>query len=182
MTWRERPLLALTIVGFLVPNTMVTIFFIDHGVDLGGYFSHWGESLPAAQLAADVSIAFLAFALWSAWEGRRIGMRTWWLPIPASALVGCASPFRSSCSYASGLSASDRQVQDRSRQSSRSSSRRPAAGRQARGGPLQQNPVPIRKCKRARLSHPRERRIIRAISTTPCRFVNCSGRSRSASS
>jgi hypothetical protein len=88
MTSRERALLALTIVGFLVPNTMVTIFFIDHGLDLSGYFSHWGESLPAAQLAADVSIAFLTFALWSAWEGRRTGMRTWWLPIPASLLVG----------------------------------------------------------------------------------------------
>jgi hypothetical protein len=88
MTWRERALLALAIVGFLVPNTMVTAFIIDHGLDVSGYFNHWGESLPAAQLAADVSIAFLAFALWSAWEGRRIGMRTWWLPIPASLLVG----------------------------------------------------------------------------------------------
>jgi putative Ca2+/H+ antiporter (TMEM165/GDT1 family) len=88
MTPRERVLLALTVVGFLVPNTMVTIFFVNHGIDLSGYFSHWEESLPAAQLAADVGISFLAFALWAAWEGRRIGMRTWWLPIPASALVG----------------------------------------------------------------------------------------------
>jgi putative Ca2+/H+ antiporter (TMEM165/GDT1 family) len=88
VTSRERALLALTIVGFLVPNAMVVIFFVNHGVDLADYFSHWAESLPAAQLAADVSIAFVAFALWAAWEGRRIGMRTWWLPIPASALVG----------------------------------------------------------------------------------------------
>jgi hypothetical protein len=88
MTGRERALLALAIVGFLVPNTMVTIFVIDHGLDFSAYFSHWSESLPAAQLAADLGIAFLAFALWSAWEGRRIGMRTWWLPIPASLLVG----------------------------------------------------------------------------------------------
>jgi hypothetical protein len=88
MTWRERALLALTIVGFLVPNTMLTLFVIEDGPDLSAYFSHWGESLPAAQLAADVSIAFAAFALWAAWEGRRIGMRAWWLPIPASALVG----------------------------------------------------------------------------------------------
>jgi len=88
MTSRERALLVLTVIGFLVPNTMVAIFFIDHGVDLSGYFNDWVQSLPAAQLAADLGIAFLAFALWSAWEGRRIGMRTWWLPIPASALVG----------------------------------------------------------------------------------------------
>ena len=88
MTWRERVLLALTVVGFLVPNTMVIAFVVEHGLDLGGYLSEWVESLPAAQLAADVSIAFLAFALWAAWEGRRIGMRTWWLPVPASLLVG----------------------------------------------------------------------------------------------
>ena len=88
MTARERALLALTVVGFLVPNAMVATFFIDHGIDFSEYFRHWGESLPAAQLAADVSIAFVAFALWAAWEGRRIGMRTWWLPVPASALVG----------------------------------------------------------------------------------------------
>jgi uncharacterized protein DUF2834 len=88
MTSRERALLALAIVGFVVPNTMVAIFLIDHGVDVSGYFSEWVESLPAAQLAADLGIALLAFALWAAWEGRRIGMRAWWLPIPASALVG----------------------------------------------------------------------------------------------
>ena len=67
---------------------MVAVFFIDHGLDLGAYFSEWFESLPAAQLAADLGIAFLAFALWAAWEGRRIGMGTWWVPVPASALVG----------------------------------------------------------------------------------------------
>jgi putative Ca2+/H+ antiporter (TMEM165/GDT1 family) len=88
MTSRERVLLGLAIVGFLVPNAMLAAFFIDHGIDVSGYFGEWVESLPAAQLAADLIIAFLAFALWSAWEGRRIGMRTWWLPVPASLLVG----------------------------------------------------------------------------------------------
>jgi putative Ca2+/H+ antiporter (TMEM165/GDT1 family) len=88
MTARERILLALTVVGFLVPNTMVAVFLIDHGTDIGGYFGHWWDSLPAAQLAADLVIAFVAFAVWAAWEGRRIGMRTWWVVIPASLLVG----------------------------------------------------------------------------------------------
>ncbi|HEX8119791.1 MAG TPA: DUF2834 domain-containing protein [Solirubrobacteraceae bacterium] len=88
MTSRERILLALTVVGFLVPNAMVVAFVIDHGVDVGEYLEAWFDSLPAAQLAADLSIAFLAFALWAAWEGRRLRMRTWWVPIPASLLVG----------------------------------------------------------------------------------------------
>jgi hypothetical protein len=88
MTTRERILLALTVVGFLVPNTMVAVFMIDHGLELGGYFEHWFESLPAAQLVADLVIAAVAFAFWSVWEGRRLGMRAWWVAIPASLLVG----------------------------------------------------------------------------------------------
>jgi Protein of unknown function DUF2834 len=85
---RERILLALTIVGFVVPNAMVALFAVRHGLTLDGYFRHWGESLPATQLALDVSIAFVAFALWAAWEGQRLRMRSWWLPVPASLLVG----------------------------------------------------------------------------------------------
>ncbi len=88
MSSRERILLALTVVGFAVPNAMVIAFVAEHGVDVAGYLDAWVESLPAAQLAADLVIAFVAFALWAAWEGRRLAMRTWWLPIPASALVG----------------------------------------------------------------------------------------------
>ena len=88
MTTRERILLALAVVGFVVPNTMVIVFVAGHGLDAGEYLGAWLDSLPAAQLAADLVIAFVAFALWSAWEGRRIGMRAWWVAIPASLLVG----------------------------------------------------------------------------------------------
>jgi putative Ca2+/H+ antiporter (TMEM165/GDT1 family) len=88
MTSRERILLALTVLGFLVPNTMVIAFVIDHGVDVGDYLGAWFDSLPAAQLAADIGIAFLAFAVWSVWEGRRLGMRLWWVVFPTSLLVG----------------------------------------------------------------------------------------------
>jgi hypothetical protein len=88
MTWRERSLLALTIVGFVVPGTMIALFAVRHGLSFDGYFRHWGESLPATQLALDVLIAFVAFALWAAWEGRRLRMRSWWLLVPATLLVG----------------------------------------------------------------------------------------------
>lgn len=88
MTRREQILLALTVVGFLAPNAMVIAFVAGHGLDIGGYLSEWVQSLPAAQLAVDLAIAALAFVLWSAWEGARIGMRTWWLTIPACLLVG----------------------------------------------------------------------------------------------
>jgi len=85
---RELSLLALTIIGFVVPNTMIVLFAVRHGFSLDGYFQPWGGSLPAAQLVLDLSIAFVAFTLWAAWEGRRLRMRSWWLPVPASLLVG----------------------------------------------------------------------------------------------
>ncbi len=88
MNWRERTLLALTIVGFAVPNTMIVLFTVRRGLSLDGYFQPWGGSLPATQLVLDLSIAFVAFALWAAWEGQRLRMRSWWLPVPASLLVG----------------------------------------------------------------------------------------------
>jgi hypothetical protein len=83
MNWRERTLLALAIVGFVVPNAIVALFAARHGLTFDGYFRHWGGSLPATQLALDLSIAFVAFALWAAWEGRRLRMRSWWVPVPA---------------------------------------------------------------------------------------------------
>ena len=88
MTRRERTLLALAVVGFVVPNAMVAAFAIDRGLDPGAYFANWFDSVPAAQLALDLGIAFVAFSLWAVWEGRRLGMRAWWLPVPASLLVG----------------------------------------------------------------------------------------------
>jgi hypothetical protein len=88
MNRRERILLALAIVGFVVPNTIVVLFAAQHGLTLDGYFRHWGGSLPAIQLALDVGIVFVAFALWAAWEGKRLEMGSWWVPIPASLLVG----------------------------------------------------------------------------------------------
>jgi uncharacterized protein DUF2834 len=90
MTWRERALLGLTIVGFVVPHAMglaLVPFIIERGLDVSGFLTVFFETRRSAQLAADVIIAFVPFALWAAWEGRRIGMSTWWLPIPASAVV-----------------------------------------------------------------------------------------------
>src|SRR5215213_2908340 len=85
---RERVLLALTIVGFVVPNVMVILFLADEGLEIGGYFSHWTASLPSAQLLADLTIAALALFVWAAVDGPRSGVRRWWVCIPATLLVG----------------------------------------------------------------------------------------------
>ena len=88
MLTRSTLLLLLTVAGFVVPNAMVIVFVADHGVDLGRYLGDWFETLPSAQLVADLTIVFLAVVAWAAWDGPRSGVRRWWVTIPASLLVG----------------------------------------------------------------------------------------------
>jgi hypothetical protein len=84
----KRLLLALTVVGFIVPNVLLGIFIADEGLDVGGYFSLWTDSTPSTQLTLDLCIAALAFLVWAAREGPRAGVARWWLCIPATLLVG----------------------------------------------------------------------------------------------
>jgi hypothetical protein len=85
---REKILIALTVVGFLVPNGLLVAFVVRHGLDPGRYFSQWIQLLPSAQLAADLAICCVAFLGWTVWDGPRCGVRRWWVGFPATALVG----------------------------------------------------------------------------------------------
>jgi hypothetical protein len=84
----ERLLLALTLVGFVVPNFCVILFLGDEGIDIGGYFSLWFAGTPSTQLVLDLAIAALAFFVWVVAEVRRTPLAWWWLCIPATFLVG----------------------------------------------------------------------------------------------
>ena len=84
----ERLLLALTVIGFVVPNVCVGLYLADEGFAIGGYFSLWTASTPSTQLLLDLGIAALAFFIWAAVEGPRARIRRWWLCIPATLLVG----------------------------------------------------------------------------------------------
>jgi len=85
---KERLLLALTVLGFIVPNVCLGIFFADEGFDIGGYFSLWTASTPSTQLLLDLTIAALAFFVWAAVEGPRTQIKRWWVCFPATLLVG----------------------------------------------------------------------------------------------
>lgn len=85
---KERLLLVLTVLGFVVPNVCLGIFLADEGLDVGGYFSLWTASTPSTQLLLDLAIAALAFFVWAAVEGPRARIRRWWICIPATLLVG----------------------------------------------------------------------------------------------
>ena len=88
MLTRTRLLFLLTVLGFVVPNAMIVVFFAEHGVDLGRYLDNWFETLPSTQLVVDLVICCVAFIGWSAWDGPRAGVRRWWVTIPATLLVG----------------------------------------------------------------------------------------------
>jgi hypothetical protein len=85
---KERLLLILTVVGFVVPNVCLVIFFAEDGSGIGHYFSLWTASTPSTQLLLDLTIAALAFFVWAAVEGPRAKIKRWWICIPATFLVG----------------------------------------------------------------------------------------------
>jgi Terpene cyclase DEP1 len=85
---KERLLLILTVVGFVVPNVCLIIFFTEDGSGIGHYFSLWTASTPSTQLLLDLTIAALAFFVWAAVEGPRAKIKRWWICIPATFLVG----------------------------------------------------------------------------------------------
>ncbi len=85
---RMRALLVLTVVGFVVPNTMFIVFLAQHSFDLGRYFSDWFETLPSTQLFVDLLLGLVAFITWVRPDGERSNVRRWWAAIPAALLVG----------------------------------------------------------------------------------------------
>ena len=87
-TTRERVYLFLAVVGFVVPNAMVAIFFARHGFELGQYFGDWYGTLPAAQINIDLAIVLVTFFCWAIWETRDRHIPHWWWLFPATFLVG----------------------------------------------------------------------------------------------
>ena len=88
MLTRERFLLLVTILGFVVPNVMIALFLADHGLDVGLFLDDVTQTLPAAQFTVDLGICCLAFLTWASWDGPRTGVENWWWTLPATAFIG----------------------------------------------------------------------------------------------
>ncbi|MEA2346328.1 MAG: hypothetical protein QOG62_115 [Thermoleophilaceae bacterium] len=88
MSNRERFLAVVTVIGFVVPNAMVALYVSRQGFDATAYIGAVTETLPARQFTYDLLLCCLAFIGWSTWDGRRSGVRAWWVVIPATFLVG----------------------------------------------------------------------------------------------
>jgi hypothetical protein len=85
---RQRILLGLTVVGFVVPNVMLGIFLGREGLDVGQYLGDWFGTLPASQITVDLLIVAVTFLTWAGWEAKRVGIERWWVVFPATFLVG----------------------------------------------------------------------------------------------
>jgi uncharacterized protein DUF2834 len=88
VTHREKILLALTVVGFVVPNVMFGTFIGREGLDMGQFIGDPFRTLPAAQITVDILLVAATFLLWAGWESQRVGIERWWLVFPATFLVG----------------------------------------------------------------------------------------------
>jgi hypothetical protein len=81
-------LLALTVIGFVVPNVMLGVYLFDEGGDLGGFLDAIYATTPAAQITVDITLVCITAFVWAAYDGPRSGVRYWWVIIPATMLIG----------------------------------------------------------------------------------------------
>src|SRR3954469_16750013 len=75
-------------IGFVVPNVMLAIYFSRDDSTTSHYFHDWFGTVPASQISLDLAIAGVTFLVWCFWEARRLGLKLWWLVIPSTLLVG----------------------------------------------------------------------------------------------
>lgn len=80
--------LVMMLVGTAVPWAFFGTFFLRSGLDLPGFVSELFATGPAAGFTADVLLSIVVFLVWSSTDAQRVGVRRWWLVIPATCLVG----------------------------------------------------------------------------------------------
>jgi len=90
---RERLYLAFAVLGFFVPLTLFGVYFADNGLDIGQMLDDAVANTVALAVLCDITIASLVFWSWAMEEGPRLGIRRWWLVIPATAFIGLCFAF-----------------------------------------------------------------------------------------
>jgi hypothetical protein len=85
---RLKLLLVLTVIGAVFPNVFIGVDIAEHGWRPGDYIEAWWETIPNAHITTDLLYAALVFILWTSWDGPREGVRSWWVVIPATFLIG----------------------------------------------------------------------------------------------
>ncbi|MEO1111650.1 MAG: DUF2834 domain-containing protein [Pseudomonadota bacterium] len=76
------------VAGTVVPWIFFGGFISEHGIDLSLFVAMIFATKPAGGFAADLLICCAVFWIWSWRDARALGLRGWWLTIPAVWLVG----------------------------------------------------------------------------------------------
>ena len=85
---RAQFYLTATVVGFLVPPILITVYAIDNGFDVVDMLNAMVDNTIALAVFLDVTISSIVFLVWAQGEAARLGIRRWWLLIPANVLIG----------------------------------------------------------------------------------------------
>ncbi|WP_150522994.1 DUF2834 domain-containing protein [Roseibium sediminis] len=86
--------LVMTIVGTVIPWVFFSRFFAENGLDVPLFLQSLFANGAAGGFSADVLISIFVFWVWSFADARHLGVRTWWMVLPAGFTVGlsCALP------------------------------------------------------------------------------------------
>jgi hypothetical protein len=79
--------LALCVAGTVIPYLQFAPWLAEHGLDLRLFFAELFSTRIGAFFGLDVMVSAVVVIAFSYFEKRRLGAR-WWLPIPATLLVG----------------------------------------------------------------------------------------------
>jgi hypothetical protein len=71
-----------------LPYWQFVPWLASHGLDLPHFFSELFSTRIGAFFGLDVIMSALVLLLFVAVEGRRLAIRTWWIPIAATLAVG----------------------------------------------------------------------------------------------
>ncbi|HEX8187110.1 MAG TPA: DUF2834 domain-containing protein [Pyrinomonadaceae bacterium] len=80
--------LILCVLGVLVPYWQIAPWLSEHGLDLPLFFRQLFENRVGAFFGMDVFVSAAALLVFARVEGKRGGVRAWWLVAPAVAVVG----------------------------------------------------------------------------------------------
>lgn len=80
--------LVMMVIGTVVPWVFFGGFFSVEGFDLPLFLTSLFPNGAASGFTVDVLLSIVVFLVWSSTDALRVGVRRWWLVIPATCLVG----------------------------------------------------------------------------------------------
>jgi hypothetical protein len=76
------------VAGTVIPWFFFARFFAAEGLDIPLFVASLFANGAAGGFVADVLISIIVFLVWSFSDSRRLGVRHWWMVLPATFLVG----------------------------------------------------------------------------------------------